>query len=46
MKTIHNCILCFLLTTAVEYKHYAPDVGLIQDGSLRLVKYGFVKRVL
>jgi hypothetical protein len=23
-----------------EYKHYAPGIGLIQDGSLMLVKYG------
>lgn len=23
-----------------EHKHYAPGVGLIQDGSLKLVKYG------
>jgi hypothetical protein len=23
-----------------EYKHYAPGIGLIQDGSLKLVKYG------
>lgn len=23
-----------------EYKHYAPGVGLIQDGSLKLVRYG------
>lgn len=24
---------------AKEYKHYAPGIGLIQDGSLKLVKY-------
>ena len=23
-----------------EYKYYAPGVGLLQDGSLKLVKYG------
>lgn len=23
-----------------EYKHYAPGIGLIQDGGLKLVKYG------
>ncbi len=27
-----------------EYKYYAPEIGLIKDGSLRLVKYGFKKR--
>ena len=26
-----------------EYKIYAPGIGLIKDGELRLVKYGFVK---
>jgi len=26
-----------------EYKYYAPGVGLIKDGSLLLMKYGFVK---
>jgi hypothetical protein len=28
----------------VEYKLYAPEVGLVQSGPLRLVKYGFVKK--
>jgi hypothetical protein len=28
----------------VEYKLHAPDVGLVQDGSLRLVRYGFLKQ--
>ncbi len=28
----------------VEYKFYAPDVGLAQDGDLKLVKHGFVKK--
>jgi hypothetical protein len=23
-----------------EYKHYAPGIGMIQDGGLKLVKYG------
>lgn len=28
----------------VEYKLYAPNVGLIRDGKLKLVKSGFLKR--
>jgi hypothetical protein len=28
----------------VEHKLYAPEVGLVQDGALRLVKHGFVNR--
>lgn len=28
---------------AKEYKLYAPNIGLIKDGNLLLVKYGFVK---
>lgn len=31
------------LESGVGYKLYAPDVGLLHDGTLRLVKYGFVK---
>jgi hypothetical protein len=27
-----------------EYKIYAPKIGLIQDGDLLLVKYGFIKK--
>lgn len=27
-----------------EYKLYAPDIGLVQDGKLKLVKHGFVKK--
>ena len=27
-----------------EYKYYAPGVGLVQDGSLKLVKYGRLER--
>jgi hypothetical protein len=27
----------------VEYKYYAAGVGLLQDGSLRLVRYGKTK---
>jgi hypothetical protein len=23
-----------------EYKYYAPGIGIIQDGSLKLVRYG------
>jgi len=26
-----------------EFKHYAPGIGLVQDGSLKLVRYGKVK---
>jgi hypothetical protein len=26
-----------------EYKYYAPGIGLIKDGNLLLVKYGFIK---
>lgn len=29
--------------TANEYKYYAPEIGLIRDEDLRLVKYGFIK---
>jgi hypothetical protein len=29
--------------TANEYKYYAPGIGLVRDGDLRLVKYGFSK---
>ena len=25
---------------SLEYKYYAPDIGLLQDGQLKLVKYG------
>ncbi|MBI5384457.1 MAG: hypothetical protein HZA90_07185 [Verrucomicrobia bacterium] len=32
------------LESGTEYKFYAPEVGLVQDGPLRLVKYGFVKK--
>lgn len=28
----------------VEYKLHAPDVGLVQDGGLRLVRYGLVRK--
>jgi hypothetical protein len=27
-----------------EYKLYAPGIGLVQDGKLKLVKHGFVKK--
>lgn len=26
-----------------EYKYYAPEIGLIRDEGLRLIKYGFIK---
>jgi hypothetical protein len=26
-----------------EYKYYAPNIGLVQDGALKLVKYGKVE---
>lgn len=26
-----------------EYKHYAPEIGLVADGEVRLVKYGFMR---
>jgi hypothetical protein len=32
------------LESGVEYKLYAPGIGLVQDGSLKLVKHGFVKK--
>jgi hypothetical protein len=28
---------------AKEYKYYAPGIGLVQDGSLKLVKHGMLK---
>ena len=31
------------LESGTGYKFYAPDVGLVQDGDLRLVRHGFVK---
>ena len=46
--TFNNCLKVKETTPLepddVEYKHYAPEVGLIQDGALRLVKYGFVNK--
>ena len=29
--------------TVTEYKYYAPGIGLVSDGSVRLIKYGFIK---
>ena len=26
----------------IEYKYYAPSIGLVRDGDLRLTKYGFI----
>ena len=31
------------LESGTEYKLYAPGIGLVQDGNLKLVKHGFVK---
>src|SRR6185295_13698037 len=31
------------LESGTEYKLYAPGIGLVQDGSLKLIKHGFVK---
>jgi len=31
------------LESGTEYKLYAPGIGLVQDGSLKLVTHGFVK---
>lgn len=28
---------------AKEYKYYAPEIGLIRDEDLKLIKYGFIK---
>lgn len=33
-----------LETGVREYKYYAPEIGLVQDGSLKLVKYGKVEK--
>ncbi len=32
------------LEPGTEYKWYAPEVGLVSEGELKLVKYGFVKK--
>lgn len=32
------------LEPGADYKLYAPEVGLVQDGPLRLVKYGFINK--
>lgn len=32
------------LESGTEYKLYAPGVGLVQEGKLKLVKHGFVKK--
>lgn len=42
--TFKNCLRVRETTPlepGTEYKYYAPGVGLVQDGSLKLVKYGF-----
>lgn len=44
--TFENCLQTEETTPlegGAEYKFYAPGIGLIQDGDLRLVKYGFPK---
>jgi hypothetical protein len=28
----------------VEYKYYAPDIGLVRDGNLKLIRHGFAKQ--
>ncbi|MBF8305746.1 MAG: hypothetical protein HW398_934 [Acidobacteria bacterium] len=28
---------------ATEYKYYAPEIGLVGDGEVKLVKHGFIK---
>lgn len=35
-------IKTFFFFTPTEYKTYAPGIGLIQDGKMKLVSYGFV----
>lgn len=32
------------LEAGTEYKHYAPEIGLVADGDLKLGKHGFVKQ--
>jgi hypothetical protein len=32
------------LESGTEYKYYAPGVGLVQDGNLKLVRHGVVKK--
>ncbi len=32
------------LESGVEYKYYAPGIGLIQDGDLKLVRHGLLKQ--
>jgi hypothetical protein len=45
--TFTNCLRVKETTplepTNVEYKYYAPEVGLVQDGTLKLVRHGSVK---
>jgi hypothetical protein len=36
-------IKIFFFFTPTEYKTYAPGIGLIQDGKMKLVSYGFVE---
>jgi hypothetical protein len=45
--TFKNCLKTretMPLESGTAYQHYAPDVGLIEDSELKLVKYGFLKK--
>jgi hypothetical protein len=45
--TFENCLKVKETTpleSGTEYKLYAPEVGLVQDGSLKLVKHGFLQK--
>jgi len=41
MKTKESSLL---YPAETEYKLYAPEIGLLNDGDLLLVKYGFIKK--
>lgn len=48
-RTFKNCLKVEETTpleSGTEHKIHVPEVGLVQDGPLRLVKYGFVERVV
>lgn len=45
--TLENCLRVKETTPlepGTEYKYYASEIGLVQDGKLKLVKHGFVKK--
>jgi len=45
--TFENCLRVKETTPlepGTEYKYYAPEIGLVQDGKLKLVQHGFVKK--